>query len=110
MTPAAVLTRVRATSPRARLLGAGVFGIAVALAVLGFAASRDTRVALFATPLRGDQLAEVEQRLAAWNVPNASSADNVRVARAKRGELLLRLALAGVPHAHLAGSAEALAH
>jgi flagellar M-ring protein FliF len=110
MTPAAVLTRVRASSPRARLLGAGAFLIAVAVAVLGFAASRDTRVALFATPLRGDQLAEVEQRLAAWNVPHASSADNVRVAHGKRGELLLRLALAGVPHAHLAGSAEALAH
>ena len=73
-------------------------------------ASRDTRVALFATPLRGDQLAEVEQRLAAWNVPHATVGDNVRVARAKRGELLLRLSLAGVPQAHLAGSDEALAH
>jgi flagellar M-ring protein FliF len=110
MTPAAALTRLRASSPRARLVGAAALLAAIALAVLGFAASRDTRVALFATPLRADQLAEVEDRLAAWNVPHVSSADNVRVAHAKRGDLLLRLALAGVPHAHLAGSAEALAH
>ncbi len=105
-----LLARVRAFSPRARaaallsivaLLGCGAFG--------AFAA-RDTRVALFATPLRPDQLAEVEQRLAAWNVPFASASDNVRVERAKRGDLLLRLALAGVPHPHLAGTDEALAH
>jgi len=108
--PAAVLARLRAASPRLRLLAAGAVLLALALAALGFFASRDTRVTLFATPLRAEQLAEVEQRLAAWNVPHASTADNVRVAAAKRGELLLRLALAGVPHAHLAGSAEALAH
>lgn len=110
MTAAAVLARVRAFSPRARLVAGGVVLALAAVGAFGFAASRDTRVALFATPLRGDQLAEVEQRLAAWNVPHASSADNVRVERGKRGELLLRLALAGVPHAHLAGSDEALAH
>jgi flagellar biosynthesis/type III secretory pathway M-ring protein FliF/YscJ len=110
MTPAAVLTRLRVSSTRARLLGASAVLAAIALGVLGFAASRDTRVALFATPLRAEQLAEVEQRLAAWSVPHASTPDNVRVAAAKRGELLLRLALAGVPHTHLAGSAEALAH
>ncbi|HEY0394355.1 MAG TPA: flagellar M-ring protein FliF C-terminal domain-containing protein [Candidatus Elarobacter sp.] len=110
MTLAAALARVRASSVSMRLV---VCGVALALVVLGaiaFGASRDTRVALFATPLRADQLAEVEQRLAAWNVPHASASDNVRVQRAKRGELLLRLALAGVPHAHLAGSDEALAH
>jgi flagellar M-ring protein FliF len=110
MTPAALLARARVSSPRARLLGVGAMLTALALAIAGYSASRDVRVALFATPLRSDQLAEVEQRLAAWNVPHASLADNVRVAPAKRGELLLRLALAGVPHAHLAGSAEALAH
>ena len=43
-------------------------------------------------------------------MPHATASDNVRVPRARRGELLLRLALAGVPHAHLAGSDEALAH
>ena len=110
MTPAALVTRLRAASARARLLGVCALLAALALAAAGVIASRDTRVALFATPLRADQLAEVEQRLAAWSVPHASAADNVRVAAAKRGELLLRLALAGVPHVHLAGSGEALAH
>jgi flagellar M-ring protein FliF len=110
MTVAAVVQRLRGSSPRARLVGVGAFVVLLAVAVLGWSASRDTRVALFATPLRADQLAEVEQRLAAWNVPHASGADNVRVERAKRNELLLKLALAGVPHAHLAGSDEALAH
>jgi flagellar M-ring protein FliF len=107
---ATLLARLRASSPRVRLLGVLAVVVVIVVAAFGFSASRDTRVALFATPLRGDQLAEVEQRLAAWNVPHAVSADNVRVDRAKRGELLLRLSLAGVPHAHLAGSGEALAH
>ncbi|HEV2741172.1 MAG TPA: flagellar M-ring protein FliF C-terminal domain-containing protein [Candidatus Elarobacter sp.] len=106
----AALARVRALSPRARLFVACAFVALLGVGAVGFFASRDTRVALFATPLRGDQLAEVEQRLAAWNVPHASASDNVRVERARRGELLLRLSLAGVPHAHLAGSDEALAH
>ncbi len=43
-------------------------------------------------------------------MPYAPEADNVRVARPKRPELLLRLALAGIPRPHLAGSGEALAH
>src|SRR3982074_852149 len=107
---AAVLARLRASSPRVRLLALVAVAVLIAVGAFGFVASRDTRVALFATPLRGDQLAEVEQRLAAWNVPHATLSDNVRVERARRGELLLRLSLAGVPHAHLAGSDEALAH
>jgi flagellar M-ring protein FliF len=91
------------------MLGCAVVAGVLAVAAIGFYASRDTRVALFATPLRAEQLAEVEQRLAAWNVPHAATSDNVLVDRAAHGELLLRLALAGVPHAHLAGSDETLA-
>jgi len=72
--------------------------------------ARDTRVALFATPMRPEQQAEVEERLAAWSVPYGSDSGNVRVERGKRSELLLRLALAGVPHPHLSGSDEVLAH
>jgi flagellar M-ring protein FliF len=109
MALAAAVQRARASSVRARIVALGACAALLALAALGWSASRDTRVVLFATPLRADQLAEVEQRLAAWNVPHASGADNVRVERAKRGELLLKLALAGVPHPHLAGSDEALA-
>ncbi len=106
----ALAQRLRALSPRVRLLfGAGI----LALAALGGAAyfsARDVRTTLFASPLRGDQLAEVEQRLAAWDVPYGVTSDNVRVDPARRSGLLLRLALAGVPHPHLAGSDEALAH
>jgi flagellar M-ring protein FliF len=106
----AALERVRALSPRVRLvLVAGVLLLAAA-GVAGFVAARDARVTLFATPLRPDQLAEVEARLAAWSVPYAALGDNVRVDPARRSGLLLRLALAGVPHPHLAGSEEALAH
>jgi flagellar M-ring protein FliF len=106
----AILARLRTASPRARLLGAASAVGLFVVALLGFAASRDTRVALFATPLRADQLAEVEQRLAAWSVPYAPGPDNLRVDRTRRAELLLKLSLAGVPHPHLAGSEEALAH
>ncbi|HEY0613749.1 MAG TPA: flagellar M-ring protein FliF C-terminal domain-containing protein [Candidatus Elarobacter sp.] len=110
MTVSPLVARVRAASARTRIAAAGAVLTLAAAGALGIAASRDARVSLFATPLRAEQLAEVEQRLAAWNVPHASGPDNVRVERGKRGELLLRLALAGVPHAHLAGSDEALAH
>ncbi|MBV8298403.1 MAG: hypothetical protein JO083_02415 [Candidatus Eremiobacteraeota bacterium] len=110
MTPATLLARLRGAPPRARAFGALAAGLLALCGALGFTLARDTRVALFAAPLRADQLAEVEQRLAAWNVPYAAASDNVRVENGKRGELLLKLALAGVPHPHLAGSDEALAH
>jgi len=88
-----------------------VFAIA-ACAIIGasFSATRDTRIALFAAPLSADQLAEVQTRLAAWNIPYAPDIDNVRVAPAKRSDILLRLSIAAVPHAHLATSAELFAH
>jgi len=106
----AALERLRASSPRARLIvAAGVLALAVS-GVIGFVAARDVRVVLFATPLLPDQLAEVEARLAAWSIPYASLPDNVRVDPGRRSGLLLRLALAGVPHPHLSGSDEALAH
>ena len=108
MTPAKLAERLRALSPRARLFGALALAVLLALGASGAALTRDTRLTLFATPLRPDQLAEVEARLAAWNVPYASVADNVRVDRARRSELLLRLSLAGVPHPHLSGSDETL--
>jgi flagellar biosynthesis/type III secretory pathway M-ring protein FliF/YscJ len=104
------MMRLRALSPRARAVGAVALVVLAVVGAVAFTATRDARVALFATPLRADQLAEVEQRLAAWSVPYAPASDNVRVDRGKRSGLLLRLALAGVPHAHLAGSDEALAH
>ncbi len=104
-----LLSQWKALSARPRaLVLAGTALVLLALAVGGLA-QRETRVALFATPLRAEQVSEIVERLAEWNVPFVALADNVRVAAARRNELLLRLSLAGIPHAHLASSAEALA-
>jgi flagellar M-ring protein FliF len=67
------------------------------------------RVQLFATPLHPEQLAETEERLAAWNVPFTPTSDNVVIDAGRRSDLLLRLSLAGVPHSHLSSTGEALA-
>jgi flagellar biosynthesis/type III secretory pathway M-ring protein FliF/YscJ len=84
--------------------------LAAALALVTAAAfERDTRVALFAAPLRPEQVTEVVELLAEWNVPFAATADNVRVDVKRRNELLLRLSLAGAPHAYLESSSEVLA-
>ena len=66
------------------------------------------RTPLFPTPLHPEQLAEVEERLAAWNVPFTPTADNVTVDSGRRNDLLLRLSLAGAPHLHLSSTEEAL--
>ena len=96
-------------SKRARLF-AGAFGAVLLFAVAaGFLVQRDTRIALFAEPLRGEQVAEVADRLAEWNEPFVVAVDNVRVEAKRRNALLLRLSLAQVPHPHLASSSEVLA-
>jgi len=93
-----------------RRAGAAALAFAVLAALAtGALLGRDTRVPLFAAGLRPDQVAEVVNRLAEWNVGFIVSADNVRVEPDRRNALLLKLALAGVPHAHLDSSAEALA-
>jgi flagellar biosynthesis/type III secretory pathway M-ring protein FliF/YscJ len=102
--------RFGALPPRLKAALAGALLAAVVAVAGGLSLTRDTRVALFATPLYADQLAEVQARLAAWDVPYAPLADNVRVEAGKRAGLLLRLALAGVPHRHLTTSDEAFAH
>jgi flagellar M-ring protein FliF len=84
---------------------AAVGAAALALAVV---LGRDTRVPLFAEPLRPEQVAEVVDRLAEWNAGFIAGTDNVRVDADRRNGLLLKLALAGVPHAHLDSSTEAL--
>ncbi|MGD0472426.1 MAG: flagellar M-ring protein FliF C-terminal domain-containing protein [Candidatus Velthaea sp.] len=84
----------------------------VAIVLIGLAAfffTRDTQTGLFARPLLPEQLADVETRLAAWNVPFSATSDNVRVLSAQKNETLLRLSLAGVPRLHIADSSETLA-
>jgi flagellar M-ring protein FliF len=102
------IARVRALSTRTQIvLGAAAVCVVVGVFAAAFVA-RDTRVALFAGAMQADQLAEIEERLAAWNVPFVATGDNVRVDAARRNDLLLRLAVAGLPHPHLAATTEAL--
>jgi flagellar M-ring protein FliF len=85
--------------------GFAALAIGVAIAV----AAHPSRDALFATPLHSEQLQEVEERLASWNVPFTPTSDNVIVETSHRNDLLLRLSLAGVPHTHVETTGEALA-
>lgn len=105
-----LLARALAAPPKIKLAAAALTVVLCALIATSFAATRDTRIALFAAPLSSDQLTEVQTRLAAWNIPFAPESDNVRVAQGRRSDILLRLSIAGVPHAHLATSAELFAH
>jgi len=105
----AVLSRWAALPPRVRAASiSALFAIAFVAIVAAIVAGRP-HVALFATPLHPEQLAEVQDRLASWGVAFVPTADNVTVDASHRSDLLLRLSLAGVPHAHVATSGEALA-
>lgn len=109
MTLESLLERWSALERRVQLgIVAFVVGV-LAIAALGVFFSRDTRVPLFATALKADQLAEVDAQLSAWNVAFVPAHDNVRVDPHRRSEILARLAMAGVPHAHVMGTSEALA-
>ncbi len=107
---APIMTRLLALPLKLKAMYGALACLGIALVVAGFATTRDTRIDLFATPLTAEQVAEVQTRLAAWNIAFAPVADNVRVAAAKRSDILLRLSIAGVPHPHLASSAEMFAH
>lgn len=84
--------------------GAGILALSLLVGLL----AHPQRSTLFASPLHPEQLTEVEERLAGWSVPFTPSADNVVVDTGRRNELLLRLSLAGVPHAHVDDSAQVL--
>jgi flagellar M-ring protein FliF len=105
---APLLERWNALEPRLRIgIGSAAFAAIVIVAVV-MLLGRDTRVVLFANPLQPDQLAEVDAQLSAWSVAFIPSHDNVRVNAKQRSTLLARLALVGVPHAHVAGTSETL--
>ena len=87
-----------------------LLGFASCAALFATVVARTPQVALFATPLHAEQLREVEDRLASWNVPFTPTSQNVSVAEQSRSGLLLQLSLAGVPHAHLSTSSETLAN
>ena len=95
---------------RTRLVVGAAAAIAVILSIAWTVASHGARVNLFASSLRSEQLAEVQDELASWNVPFTPVADNVVVDPRSRNDVLLRLSLAGVPHAHVATTSETLAN
>jgi flagellar biosynthesis/type III secretory pathway M-ring protein FliF/YscJ len=109
MTLDAFIARFRAL-PRAMKLGGltVIAGVTIATTVTGIAL-HPARAPLFAEPLHPEQVAEVEERLAQWNVVFTPIAGNVIVDAAHRNDILLRLSLAGVPHVHVATTNEALA-
>ncbi|MDQ2680443.1 MAG: hypothetical protein M3Y21_05390 [Candidatus Eremiobacteraeota bacterium] len=109
MNPNLALARWSALSPKVRLAVSGFVGLLVTASLLFGVMSHQSRASLFATPLQSEQLAEVQERLASWNVAFTPSADNVLVDERARNDLLLRLSLSGVPHAHVSTSAEMLA-
>ncbi len=100
--------RWKTLSLRTKVFSVAAIGVALIAAFVTALFQRDARVNLFSQPLRSEQVAEVTERLAEWNVAFVAGADNVRVDGRRRNELLLRLALAGVPHPHVATSAELL--
>ncbi len=109
METADVFARITAMPQRvkAAIAAAAVLGIIVS--IIFTAAAHAQRAALFATPLHAEQLEEVQERLAEWSVPFTPAADNVFVDARRRNELLLRLSIAGVPHAHVDASSDVLA-
>ncbi len=104
-----LLARIGGLPPAVKLGSIAALGVVVLLSIGIGIIVNPPRVALFAQPLHAEQLAEVEERLAQWNVAFTASGDNVIVDARRRNDVLLRLSLAGVPHAHVPTSGEALA-
>jgi flagellar M-ring protein FliF len=107
--PLALIQRyITTVSPRSRALAAcGAAVLALALAALAYALQTQGSE-LFAHPLDAAQLSEVQERLAAWDVHFRASSDNVTVDPARKSELLLRLAMVGVPHEHVVTTSDTL--
>ena len=104
------IARVRALPSSLRIVAIAVIALLVGFAVVASILGHPDRAPLFAGPLHAEQLAEVQEQLAAWSVPFSPSEDNVIVDARRRSDLLLRLSLAGVPHAHVQTTGEALAN
>jgi flagellar biosynthesis/type III secretory pathway M-ring protein FliF/YscJ len=108
MSLAALFARWNALPRAARIVAGMLTSVVAAAAVAATLAAHPSRTALFPMPLHPEQLAEIQEQLAAWNVPFTPAAENVVVDSGRRNDLLLRLALAGVPHPHLSSTGEAL--
>ncbi len=106
---APMFARWNALGRSSKLLAGGLLLALLAAGALVMLLGRDDRVALYGKPLLPEQVAEVDARLASWNVPHRTSVDNVLVEPGARSGLLLKLSLEGVPRAHVVDSGEALA-
>ena len=60
--------------------------VAVALSIAAAILAHPPRIALFAAPLHPEQLSEVEERLASWNVTFTPTVDNVVVDAERRND------------------------
>lgn len=107
---ARMIARWNALSRSTRAVAAAAALVACIVAAAVVALEHPVQTPLFAAPLHSEQLAEVEEQLAAWNVPFTPNGDNVEVNAGRRDRLLLRLSLADVPHQHLSSTDEALAN
>jgi flagellar biosynthesis/type III secretory pathway M-ring protein FliF/YscJ len=110
MSAAGLIARWSALPRVARIVAGVVAFVAAAAAIAAALAAHSAHTALFPMPLHPEQLAEVEEQLAAWSVPFVPAAENVTVDTGRRNDLLLRLALAGIPHPHLSSTGEALSN
>lgn len=105
---AALLARWNALPAKMRSIVAIAVAGVVVVSLLVSLLAHPQRTTLFAVALHPEQLAEVEERLASWNVAFTPTADNVLVESRRRNDVLLRLSLAGVPHAHIDSSTDVL--
>ena len=108
MDAVSLLARWNALPRKMRIIIGGIAASVVLVSIVGGIVAHPQRVQLFATALHPDQLSEVEEQLASWNVPFTPSSDNVLVDSKARNALLLRLSMASVPHAHVDSSADVL--
>lgn len=104
----ALLARWNTLPAKVRAIAAAALAALIVLSLLGGLLAHPQRTELFASALHPEQLTEVQERLASWNVPFTPSSDNVLVDARRRNDLLLRLSLAGVPHAHIDASSDVL--
>jgi len=103
-----LLARWNALPRTVRLIAGCAPIVLAALALSAALATHPSRSPLFSAALHPEQLGEVEERLAEWNVSFTPTSDNVVVDGRRRNDVLLKLSLAGVPHTHLASTSEAL--
>jgi flagellar M-ring protein FliF len=105
---AALLARWNALPARMRTAVSGAAGALIVLSILAGVFAHPQRTQLFASALHPEQLTEVQERLASWNVPFTPVSDNVLVDASRRNDLLLRLSMADVPHEHVDTSTDVL--